>query len=78
MKKFYSAAEAGHPGAQAALGELYFQGKGTQRNAQEAAKVVQAGRQIKEMWMPKSRSDGCITPVRGFLKILMKPSSGFA
>ena len=38
LKKFHSAAEAGHPGAQAALGELYFQGKGTRRNAQEAAK----------------------------------------
>jgi TPR repeat protein len=38
LKKFRSAAEAGHPGAQAAMGELYFQGKGTPRNAQEAAK----------------------------------------
>ena len=38
LKKFHSAAEGGHAGAQAALGELYFQGKGTKRNAQEAAK----------------------------------------
>lgn len=38
LKKFRSAAESGHAGAQAAMGELYFQGKGIKRNAQEAAK----------------------------------------
>ncbi len=38
LKQFRSAAEAGHAGAQAALGELYVSGKGTDRNAPEAAK----------------------------------------
>ena len=38
MKRFRSAAEEGHAGAQAALGELYVRGKGTDRDALEAAK----------------------------------------
>ena len=38
---FHSAAEKGHPGAQAALGELYNEGKGIKRNAQEAARWYQ-------------------------------------
>lgn len=41
LKKFRSAAQGNHPGAQAALGELYFHGKGIQRNAPEAAKWYQ-------------------------------------
>ena len=36
-----SAAEEGHSGAQTAMGELYYGGKGVPRNAQEAAKWYQ-------------------------------------
>lgn len=38
MKRFRTAAEDGHAGAQAAMGELYNRGRGTERNAQEAGK----------------------------------------
>jgi len=38
MEQFRMAAEDGHAGAQAAIGELYNRGKGTERDAQEAAK----------------------------------------
>jgi TPR repeat protein len=38
MNRFRSAAEEGHAGAQAAIGELYNMGKGTPRDAQEAGK----------------------------------------
>ena len=41
MKQFRSAAEEGHAGAQAALGELYNRGKGNPRDAQEAGRWYQ-------------------------------------